>query len=101
MGIINSGLQSIAEERARAIGKIERISSEVTESVADELVTSATSGLMMESVEGELTNEELEELLRELPDDAELEKEEIARILACDDEDIDIDDIVGVVTNAE
>lgn len=101
MGIINSGLQSIAEERARAIGKIERISSEVTESVADELVETATSGLMMESAEGELTNEELEELLRELPDDAELEKEEIARILACDDEDIDIDDIVGVVTNTE
>ena len=61
MGIINSGLQSIAEERARAIGKIERISSEVTESVADELVETATSGLMMESAEGELTNEELEE----------------------------------------
>ena len=102
MGIINSGIQSVAEERARAIGKIERIHAEVTESVADDAVFEASGETFMESVmDGGLSTEELEELLGELPDNADMEKEEIARILTCEDDDIDIDDIVGVTMNAE
>ena len=100
MGIINSGIQSIAVERARATSKIERIYSEVTESVADELVSSAVVEVMQESVD-DISMEELEELLNELPVDANMEREEIARILACEDDTIDIDDLVGVTLNAE
>lgn len=100
MGIINSGIQSIATERARTTSKIERIHSEVTESVADELVMAASVAVYKESVD-EMDTAELEALLKELPEDANLEKEEIARILAVEDEDIDIDDIVGVSLNAE
>ena len=100
MGIINSGIQSIAEERARATSKIERIYSEVTESVADENISYAGDEVVKESVD-DISLADLEELLRELPDDAIDEKEEIARILACEDDDIDIDDIVGVSINAE
>ena len=100
MGIINSGIQSIAEERARATSKIERIYSEVTESVADENISYAVDEVVKESVD-DISLADLEELLRELPDDAIDEKEEIARILACEDDDIDIDDIVGVSINAE
>ena len=89
MGIINSGIQSIAEEKASTTSKIERIHSEVTESVADELVMSASVAVYKESVD-EMDDTELEALLKELPEDADLEKEEIARILAVEDDDIDL-----------
>ena len=100
MGIINAGIQSIAQERARTTCRIERIHSEVTESVVDEMINSASDEVMNESVD-DISIEELDALLKELPVDADMEKEEIARVLAIEDEDIDIDDIVGVVTNAE
>lgn len=100
MGIINAGIQSIAEERARATCRIEKIHSEVTESVADELVAGAVTEVVKESAD-DVDLAELEALLQELPVDAEEEKEVIARILAVEDDDIDIDDIVGVVQNAE
>ena len=64
MGIISSGIQSIARERARQTSKIEKIHSEVNEAVADDAVA-------------------------------------YARILAVEDDTIDIDDIVGVSLNAE
>lgn len=101
MGIIDAGIQSIAEERARTTCKIEKIHSEVTESVADELVIEASDQVVKESVDLDISTEELEALLNELPADADMEKEEIARILAAEDDDIDIDDIVGVTMNAE
>lgn len=101
MGIINSGIKSIAEERARTTAKIERIYSEVTEAAADESVMDASMEVVKESAVDDIDLEELDALLRELPADAEDEREEIARILAVEDDDIDIDDIVGVSLNAE
>ena len=100
MGIISSGIQSIAEERAKSVSKVEKIYSEVTESVADELVYSAVSDTYTESV-SDIDMDELSALLDELPDSAIDEKEEIIRILTSDDDTIDIDDIVGVTMNAE
>ena len=100
MGIISSGIQSIAEERARTTSKIEKIYSEVTEGVADELVAAAVSDIYKEGVD-DIDLSELSDLLDSLPDSAIDEKEEIIRMIACEDDGIDIDDIVGVVSNAE
>lgn len=96
MGQIDTGLRSIAMERARETAKIEHIYSEVTESVADEAVASASSMVAMESATDLMSDEALDELLQSLPEDALDEKEEIARIIGSEDNSIDIDDIVGV-----
>ena len=53
MGIINAGIQSIAEERARTTCRIEKIHSEVTESVADELVEELTAEIGDGDVNGD------------------------------------------------
>lgn len=100
MGIISSGIQSIAMERARQTSKIEKIHSEVTEAVADDAVASAVSDMYKESMD-DIDMSELMALMEELPESAADEKMEIARILAVEDDTIDIDDIVGVSLNAE
>ena len=100
MGIISSGIQSIAMERARQTSKIEKIHSEVTEAVADDAVASAVSDMYKESMD-DIDMSELMALMEELPENAADEKMEIARILAVEDDTIDIDDIVGVSLNAE
>ena len=100
MGIISSGIQSIAMERARQTSKIEKIHSEVTEAVADDAVSSAVSDMYKESMD-DIDMSELMALMEELPENAADEKMEIARILAVEDDTIDIDDIVGVSLNAE
>ena len=100
MGIISSGIQSIAMERARQTSKIEKIHSEVTEAVADDAVASAVSDMYKESMD-DIDMSELMALMEELPETAADEKMEIARILAVEDDTIDIDDIVGVSLNAE
>ena len=100
MGIISSGIQSIAMERARQTSKIEKIHSEVTEAVADDAVASAVSDMYKESMDN-IDMSELMALMEELPENAADEKMEIARILAVEDDTIDIDDIVGVSLNAE
>ncbi len=100
MGIISSGIQSIAMERARQTSKIEKIHSEVTEAVADDAVASAVSDMYKESMD-DIDMSELMTLMEELPESAADEKMEIARILAVEDDTIDIDDIVGVSLNAE
>ena len=100
MGIISSGIRSIAMERARQTSKIEKIHSEVTEAVADDAVASAVSDMYKESMD-DIDMSELMALMEELPESAADEKMEIARILAVEDDTIDIDDIVGVSLNAE
>ena len=100
MGIISSGIQSIAMERAKQTSKIEKIHSEVTEAVADDAVASAVSDMYKESMD-DIDMSELMALMEELPESAADEKMEIARILAVEDDTIDIDDIVGVSLNAE
>lgn len=100
MGIISSGIQSIAMERARQTSKIEKIYSEVTEAVADDAVASAVSDMYKESMD-DIDMSELMSLMEELPESAADEKMEIARILAVEDDTIDIDDIVGISLNAE
>ena len=100
MGIIDSGIQSIAYERAKAACRIEKILSEVTESVADDMVELAAYEVTFESANN-LSNEEMLSLLSDLPADASDEKQEIARAIACEDDSLDIDDIVGVNMNAE
>lgn len=100
MGIISSGIQSIAMERARQTSKIEKIHSEVTEAVADDAVASAVSDMYKESMD-DIDMSELMALMEELPESAADEKMEIARILAVEDDTIDIDDIVGISLNAE
>jgi len=99
MGIINTGLQSIAMERAKETAKIGKIHSEVTENAIDEIVNTVADEVMQESFD-DMDIAELDALLHELPDDATAEKEEIARMLTNDDDDIDIDDIVGIVDDA-
>jgi len=100
MGIISAGIQSIATERAKATCRIERVYSEVTESVSDEMVAYAVTDVFNESGD-DIDLSELDALLSELPVDADMEKEEIIRVLASEDDTIDIDDIVGVTRNAE
>ena len=95
MGQIYAGMESIAMERAIETCKIEKIVSEVTEAVCDDAVEMAGESVMKESVET-MTDEELEALISELPADAGDEKVEVARILANEENQIDIDDIVGV-----
>jgi hypothetical protein len=101
MGLINTGIRSIAEERAKDTAKIEKIYSEVEESVADSLVVQASFDIFSESSLDMMDDAELDELLNELPDDACDEKEEIGRMLLSEDNEIDIDDIIGVIDNAE
>ena len=79
MGIISSGIQSIAMERARQTSKIEKIHSEVTEAVADDAVASAVSDMYKESMD-DIDMSELMALMEELPETAADEKMEIARI---------------------
>lgn len=96
MGQIYDGFQSIAEERAAKIIGVEKIISEVVESVSDDSIQAAIASYYNESPLDGMTDEELDDLLNELPADAGNEKEEIVRVLSSGDAEIDIDDIVGV-----
>lgn len=96
MGQIYAGIESIARERAIATAKVEKIFSETKESVYDEAVLYAVSKVYNENVDT-MTDEELDEIMNELPEDAADEKEEIARILGSEENQIDIDDILGIV----
>lgn len=99
MGMIGNAIQCVALERAKATCKIEKIFSEVMEDTADESVLMAASSLYTESSIEEMTDEELDELINSLPDDAGNEQVEIARMIASEDNSIDIDDILGIVEN--
>lgn len=96
MGQINTGLRFIAIERARETAKIEHIFSEVTEAVVDDAIENAAVCIAMESATDLMSDEELDDLIQSLPDDAADEKEEIARIIGCEDNNVDIDDVIGI-----
>lgn len=95
MGQIANNLFRFSREKASIARNVEVVSSEVTEDCADELVFKASAALYTES--DETDDEFIDSLERELPDTDEDASAEINRILAVDNEDIDIDDILGVV----
>lgn len=99
MGMIGTAIESVARERARATCKIEKIFSEVMENKSDEAVLRASSAVYTESSIDTMTDEELDELINALPVDAEDEQAEIARMIASEDNSIDIDDILGINEN--
>lgn len=98
MSYIADNLFTFATEKAKTARDVEKISSEVLEDCADESTYAASNMLYTESDDDDDFDDEfLDSLERELPDseDDEEEAEEINRILSSDD-DIDIDDIVGI-----
>jgi len=101
MGMISRGIQSIAQERAKNACIIEKITSETKEDVVDRAVQEACNAIFYESDVDMMSDDELEELIKELPADANEEKEEIRRIINVDDNDVDIDDIIGIYENID
>lgn len=98
MGQLGMGIASMARSRASVARSIETIHSEVMEDAADEMVAKASTDIYMESGDLDPEDEEmLQELMDSFPDEDDTEEPEIERILAVDSDDIDIDDIVGVV----